>query len=158
MGGVRKVERWHATPPRSRPRAWERLLWRYRDVQCDLHVQHVDCGRFARWRDTGDPGRRRQPSDRATPVVGRACSRSALSPLMAQMRSADRIQKCLLFGVDRTYRRHYETDAFDPFRTSASQTHCFRSQFRGQDYGQTEVCSCSYPNALRLRDAGSLHQ
>jgi hypothetical protein len=33
---------------------------------------------------------------------------------MAQMRSADRVQKCLLFGVDRTYRGHLETDAFDP--------------------------------------------
>jgi hypothetical protein len=34
-----------------------------------------------------------------------------------QMRSADRVRKCLLFGVDRTYRRHHETDAFDPTRT-----------------------------------------
>jgi hypothetical protein len=30
------------------------------------------------------------------------------------MRSADRVRKCLLFGVDRTYRGHHETDAFDP--------------------------------------------
>ena len=36
-----------------------------------------------------------------------------------QMRSADRVRKRLLFGVDRTYRGHYETDAFDPL--SASQ-------------------------------------
>jgi hypothetical protein len=35
-------------------------------------------------------------------------------PLLAQMRSADRVRKCLLFGVDRTYRGHHETDAFDP--------------------------------------------
>jgi len=34
--------------------------------------------------------------------------------LLAQMRSADRIQKCLLFGVDRTYRRHVLNDANDP--------------------------------------------
>ena len=33
------------------------------------------------------------------------------------MRSADRVRKCLLFGVDRTYRGHHETDAFDPKRT-----------------------------------------
>jgi hypothetical protein len=36
---------------------------------------------------------------------------------MAQMRSADRVRKGLLFGVDRTYRRHHETDAFDPKQT-----------------------------------------
>ena len=34
-------------------------------------------------------------------------------PLLAQMRSADRIRQCLLFEVDRTQRRHRETDAFD---------------------------------------------
>jgi hypothetical protein len=33
---------------------------------------------------------------------------------VAQMRSADRVRKCLLFGVDRTYRGHHETDAFEP--------------------------------------------
>ncbi|MEA2909993.1 MAG: hypothetical protein QOJ15_2074, partial [Bradyrhizobium sp.] len=37
--------------------------------------------------------------------------------LLAQMRSADRIQKCLLFGVDRTYRRHVLNDANDPEQT-----------------------------------------
>src|SRR5260370_14883830 len=31
--------------------------------------------------------------------------------LLAQMRSADWVRKCLLFGVDRTYRGHHETDA-----------------------------------------------
>src|SRR3984893_7899951 len=31
-------------------------------------------------------------------------------PLLAQMRSADRVQKCLLFGIDRTYRRHVLND------------------------------------------------
>ena len=31
---------------------------------------------------------------------------------MAQMRSADRARQCLIFGVDRTYRGHHETDAF----------------------------------------------
>jgi len=34
------------------------------------------------------------------------------------MRSADRARQCLLFGVDRTYRGHRETDAFDQERTS----------------------------------------
>jgi hypothetical protein len=38
-------------------------------------------------------------------------------PFLAQMRSADWIRKCLLFGVDRTYRGHHEADAFDPERT-----------------------------------------
>jgi len=33
------------------------------------------------------------------------------------MRSAERVRKCLLFGVDRTYRGHHETDALDPKRT-----------------------------------------
>src|ERR1700730_8749472 len=37
--------------------------------------------------------------------------------LVAQMRSADRVQKCLLFGVDRTCRGHHETDANDPMQT-----------------------------------------
>jgi len=32
------------------------------------------------------------------------------------MRNADRVRKCLLFGVDRTYRGHHEIDAFDPKR------------------------------------------
>src|SRR5271156_4459099 len=34
--------------------------------------------------------------------------------IVAQMRSGDRVRKCLLFGVDRTYRGHHETDANDP--------------------------------------------
>ena len=37
-------------------------------------------------------------------------------PLLAQMRSADRIRQCLLFEVDRTQRRHREIGAFDPKR------------------------------------------
>jgi hypothetical protein len=37
--------------------------------------------------------------------------------LLAQMRSADRVRKCLLFGVGRTYGGHHETDASDPNRT-----------------------------------------
>src|SRR5450631_2488426 len=37
-----------------------------------------------------------------------------MSLLLAQMRSTDRVRKCLLFGVDRTYRGHHETDALDP--------------------------------------------
>src|ERR1700676_1857076 len=35
------------------------------------------------------------------------------------MRSADRVRRCLLLGVDRTYRGHHETDAVDPKRTFA---------------------------------------
>jgi hypothetical protein len=31
---------------------------------------------------------------------------------LAQMRSAGRARQCLMFGVDRTYRGHHETDAF----------------------------------------------
>ena len=42
---------------------------------------------------------------------------SAPRLLMAQMRSADRVGKCLLLRLDRTYRAHHETDAFDPSRT-----------------------------------------
>jgi hypothetical protein len=37
-----------------------------------------------------------------------------MSPELAQMRSADRVRKCLLFGVDPTHRGHHESDAFDP--------------------------------------------
>src|SRR5260370_1141015 len=40
---------------------------------------------------------------------------------MAQMRSADRLGKCLLFGVDRTYCGRHEPDAFDPQRTWRSR-------------------------------------
>jgi hypothetical protein len=39
---------------------------------------------------------------------------SAPRLLMAQMRSADRAQKCLLFWVDRTYRRQLLNNANDP--------------------------------------------
>src|SRR4029077_21053208 len=35
------------------------------------------------------------------------------------MRSVDRVQRCLLLGVDRIYRGHHETDASDPKPTSA---------------------------------------
>src|SRR5882762_11969662 len=38
-------------------------------------------------------------------------------PVLAQMRSVDRVRKCLLFGVDRTYCGRHETDAFDPKQT-----------------------------------------
>jgi hypothetical protein len=41
----------------------------------------------------------------------RACRQLAL------LRSADWVRKCLLLGVDRTYRGHHETDAFDPKQT-----------------------------------------
>src|ERR1700730_17972538 len=36
------------------------------------------------------------------------------------MRSAERVKKSLLFGVDRTYRRHVQNDANDPKRYHAS--------------------------------------
>ncbi len=45
------------------------------------------------------------------------CAHLGVCPLLAQMRSADRIQKCLLFGVDRTYRGNRESDASDPEQT-----------------------------------------
>src|SRR5580704_2021119 len=35
-------------------------------------------------------------------------------PLLAQMRNDERVRKCLLLGVDRTYRGHHETDVIDP--------------------------------------------
>ena len=38
-------------------------------------------------------------------------------PVLAQLRSADRVGKCLLLGVDRTYGGHHEIDAFDPKQT-----------------------------------------
>src|SRR5258707_13017326 len=38
-------------------------------------------------------------------------------PLVAQMRSANRVRKRLLLGVDRTCGGHHETDAFDPKRS-----------------------------------------
>ena len=38
-------------------------------------------------------------------------------PPLAHMRGADRVQKCLLFGVDRTNRRQVLNDANDPNRT-----------------------------------------
>ena len=37
--------------------------------------------------------------------------------LLAQLRSADRILKRLILGVNRTYDGHHETDASDPKRT-----------------------------------------
>ena len=40
----------------------------------------------------------------------------------AQMRSADRVRKCLLFGVDRTYGRLHESDAIDPLQTLSGAT------------------------------------
>src|SRR5580700_9368863 len=45
-------------------------------------------------------------------------------PNLAQMRSADadRVRKCLLFGVHRTCRGHHETDAFDPKQTLGPQS------------------------------------
>ena len=54
-------------------------------------------------------------------VVDRVFKRNGFeSPLLAQMRSADRVQRFLLLGVDRTCLGHHETDANDPNRTFAS--------------------------------------
>ena len=61
---------------------------------------------------------------------------------MAQMRSADRIQKCLLFGVDRTYRRHVLNDALDPKRTSIRLRH---SILNTEDFGFTEDLALGVP-------------
>jgi len=55
------------------------------------------------------------------PSLVRRGPRYRTLPLLAQMRSADRARRCRLFGVDRTYRRHRETDAFDPKRTPAER-------------------------------------
>jgi hypothetical protein len=41
--------------------------------------------------------------------------------MLAQIRSANRLRKCLLFGVDRTYDGHYESDANDPEQTCLLQ-------------------------------------
>jgi hypothetical protein len=51
---------------------------------------------------------------------------------VAQMRSAHRVRKCLLLGVDQTYRGHHETDAFDPKRTSCDVR--LRAAIRGIAY------------------------
>lgn len=37
--------------------------------------------------------------------------------LLALMRSANRVRKCLLFGADQTYGGRRETDAIDPTAT-----------------------------------------
>jgi hypothetical protein len=50
---------------------------------------------------------------------------------MAQLRSADRVRKCLLIRVDRTYRRHHETDASDPKRTCEVQFPSIRLDLSG---------------------------
>ena len=69
-------------------------------------------------------------------------SRHPLSNLqcrqMAQMRSADRIQKCLLFGVDRTCRRHVLNDANDPG--------CVKTRFHtAWTLGGHSVITCNSP-------------
>ena len=47
----------------------------------------------------------------------RALSADLVPRESSTARSADRVQQCLMFGVDRTYRGHQETDAFDAKRT-----------------------------------------
>jgi hypothetical protein len=49
--------------------------------------------------------------------AGSRCGGGTAGPLLAQMRSADRVRKRPMFGVARTYRGYHETDAFDPQRT-----------------------------------------
>jgi hypothetical protein len=53
----------------------------------------------------------------ASPLGSRLLLMWLLMCGLAQMRSAERIQKCLLFAIDRTYRRHVLNDANDPKRT-----------------------------------------
>jgi hypothetical protein len=52
-------------------------------------------------------------------------------PLLAQMRSGDGARQCLMFGVDRTYRGHHETDAFDPGCVKTASMIRFSSDLAG---------------------------
>jgi hypothetical protein len=61
---------------------------------------------------------RPMPLDTALERDGTCFTNKVPRPLLAQMRNADRVQKCLLFGVDRTDRRQILNDASDPFRKS----------------------------------------
>jgi hypothetical protein len=47
-------------------------------------------------------------------ILGPTANARTQRQQMAQMRSADRVRKCLQYGVDRTYRGHRESDATDP--------------------------------------------
>ena len=60
--------------------------------------------------------RKIQNAERGRGNIARRTVELTFATLSAQMRSADRVRKRLLFRVDRTYRGHYETDAFDPKR------------------------------------------
>src|SRR5258708_24778667 len=79
---------------------------------------------------------------------------------MAQMRSADRVRKRLLFGIDRTYRGHHETDAFDPGPTTlAAPARGRRLSFpkRGNaDKRNEQLCAHTFSSltaALKGRDS-----
>jgi hypothetical protein len=50
------------------------------------------------------------------------------------MRSADRVQKCLLFGIDRAFRRHVLNDANDPNQTLGDPIHSIVSSARVGSY------------------------
>jgi hypothetical protein len=56
------------------------------------------------------------------------------------MRSADRVRRCLLLGVDRTYRGHHETDAFDSKQT-LRVPRCTKLRSEVGSDGQTLVAS-----------------
>jgi hypothetical protein len=71
--------------------------------------------------------------------------------LMAQMRSADRVRR-LLFGVDRTYRGHRESDASDPKRTSVRTRSPPRSDQLRHDLGHDLYLAA---NTLRCLMVGS---
>ena len=72
----------------------------------------------------------RQPWDLRRRSAPRATTRPG--PVSAQLRSADRGRKCLLFGVDRTYRGNHKSDAIDPKQTNSSALELIR---RGCEQG-----------------------
>src|SRR5450755_2612939 len=58
------------------------------------------------------------------------------------MRSADRVRKCLLFGVDRTDRRQVLNDANDPKRTWRSRSLAIRCSNAGKFYWPVSCENC----------------
>ena len=103
-------------------------------IQADVARRLCDSqDRFAPgWRQRRKPGRQQQHSGSKRRRAGchqprgRRRSPSAVAwqrlasrrlPSMAQLRSADRVQKRPMLGVDRTYDGHHETGAIDPQRT-----------------------------------------
>src|SRR5882757_5210512 len=74
---------------------------------------------------------------------------------LAQMRNADRVRKCLLFGVDRTYRGHHETDAFDPKRTCRPGLfdHLVGTGDDGRRDGEAERASMQTPSSIGAHES-----